>query len=325
VALSLASDFKVYNEQFQGGFIETLQQATDINGMAAQSIRIVNRLVKGHYEQEAFTDQVVTVSERDITSDAAITPIKLTQDEFIGVKKNWRIGPYQAALDAYYKTGRSPDAMPFEIGVQAAKATIVDQLNTALGATRAALETYGTTVTFSATGGTITTEGLIDTMAKAGDASARISLWVMHSKQYHDLLKDQVTDAVYRADGVTIMQGVPATLGRPVLITDSPDLVQANGVSSGIDEYHVLGLYPGALELAISEPPRVFIEQMTGSANLKLQWQAEGAYNLKLRGFQWDTTNGGIDPTNAELKTGTNWDAVVADRKLLSGVLMLVR
>lgn len=324
MATSLAGDFKVYNEQFQGGFIETLQQATDLNGQAAQAIRIVNRLIQGHYEQEAFTDQVVTVSERDITDDSSLDDVKLTQDEFVGVKKNWRIGPYAAALDAYYKTGRSPDAMPFEIGTQAAKASIVDQLNTAIGATRAALENYGATVYHDASG-TITTNDLIDTLAKAGDVAGNIALWVMHSKQYFDLLKNQVTNAIYRANGVSIMQGMPATLDRPVLVTDSVDLIEDDGISSGVDEYHVLGLYSGAIEIAISEAPRVFIEQVTGYTNLKLRWQAEGAYNLKLRGFQWDITNGQASPTNAELKTGSNWDAVVADRKLLAGVMCLTQ
>lgn len=324
MATSLFSDFEVYNAQFQGGFVETLQQQTDLTGAASQAIRVVNRLIPGHYEEEAFTDQLVTVSERDITADSSLTDAKLTQDEFVGVKKNWRIGPIAAALDAYIKSGRSPDAMPFEIGVQSAKATMVDQLNTALSACRVALENYGSTVYHDASG-TPTTNDLIDTLAKFGDAANQIVLWAMHSKNYFALLKDQVTNAIYRADGVAIMQGVPATLGRPVLVTDSTGLIQANGVSSGVDEYHVLGLTSGAIEIAISEAPRVFIEQVTGFTNLKLRYQAEGAYNLKLRGFQWDRTNGGVSPTNAELATGTNWDAVVADRKLLPGVLMLTQ
>ena len=118
----------------------------------------------------------------------------------------------------------------------------------------------------------------------------------MHSGPYFDVLKDQIADAVYRADGVMIMEGTPATLGRPVLVTDSPSLIESGGISSAEDAYSTLGLTRNAAQLTFSEPPIAVLEgPYGGQENLYLQWQGEYAYNLKLRGCEWDTGNGGLN------------------------------
>ena len=147
----------------------------------------------------------------------------------------------------------------------------------------------------------------------------------MHSKVYYDLLKDQISDAVYRANGVSIMQGTAATLGRPVMITDSASLVQTDGVSSGVDAYSTLALCPGAADVSSSEPPTVVTDLVTGLENIVYRFQGEGAYNLRLRGCEWDIANGGAPPNDAALATATNWDTVVADNKLLPGAILKTR
>jgi len=337
MATSLASDFKVYEEEFQGSFVETVMQNIDaFNAAAAGALMLDERPLLGNYEKEAFWDEIINansaLTRRDITSTSSVTAVKLTQDEFIGVKLNRRNGPYQIAVDAVRKAidaAASPEMAGREfsnvIGQQTAAEMPREMLDRALAALEAKLDSVAA-LEEDDTAAVITTEGLVDALSKFGDAAQNIRLWVMHSKVYYNLLKDQVSDAVYRADGVEIMEGVPATLGRPVLITDSASLKASNGVSTGVDAYSTLGLVPGAAQLTFSEPPFAWLtDPQTGSENIYLEWQGEYAFNLKLRGCQWDTGNGGSNPTNAAVATATNWDTVVADNKLLPGVILKTR
>jgi thiamine pyrophosphokinase len=55
-------------------------------------------------------------------------------------------------------------------------------------------------------------------------------------------------------------------------------------------------------------------------ANLEMILQGEDDYVLGLKGFKWDTTNGGVNPTTANVVTGSNWDVNVASNKDLAGV-----
>ena len=329
MAISLYSDFKVYDEQFQGAFVETIMQNVDAFNEASQGALVMRtRDLLGHYEREAFYDEVVAaaISRRDITASGAITATKLTQDEFIGVKLNRRNGPFEVSIDSMRKIGANASTQFSRvIGVQTAKAMPREMLDRALAAIEAKLDSVAA-LEYDGTAATVASVGPIQALAKFGDAAGDVVLWVMHSKVYFDLVKQQVTDAIYRANGVSIMAGVPATYGRPVLVTDSASLVEADGVSTGIDTYSTLGLVSGAGVLDISEPPIAALEgPLTGNEQLFYRWQAEYAYNLKLRGCQWDTTNGGINPTNAAVATATNWDTVVADNKLLPGVILKTR
>ena len=333
MAISLASDFKVYDEQFQGAFIETIMQNVDAFNAASQGALVMRtRELLGHYEKEAFFDEVVAsaIARRDITASGSISATKLTQDEFIGVKLNRRNGPFEVSIDSMRKTfggGAANASQRFSrvIGTQTAKAMPREMLDRALAAIEAKLDSVAA-LEEDDSAATITTEGLVDGIAKLGDAYGDIALIVMHSKPYFDLVKDQITDAVYRANGVQVMRGIPATLGKPVLVTDSASLKETNGISTGVHVYSTLILTPGAAVIDVSEPPIAALEgPLTGNEQLFYRWQAEYAYNLKLRGCQWDTTNGGQNPTDANVATATNWDTVVADNKLLPGALLKTR
>lgn len=329
MAQSLASNFTLYHAEFNGGFNETLQQnAAAFNGASRGAMRIVPQRLRGHYDKESFFDNISTlVARRDITSTSTVSDTALTQDEIIGVKLNRKVGPIGISLDALKKIGQGEDAQreaSFLIGQQAATAIQVDYLNTALKAAEAALDNVSA-LEHDRTAGTMRSEDMVDGLAKFGDAAGRILVWVMHSKVYYDLVKDQLADAVYRADGVQIVQGVPATLGRPVIVTDSASLIETDGVSTGVDAYSTLGLQAGAIEVVESEPPTMVSDLVTGYENMFYRVQGEHAYNLRLRGFKWDVTNGGANPADATLATGSNWDKAVTSDKLLPGVIVKSR
>lgn len=329
MAQSLASDFQIYHAEFNGAFVETLQQNVQgFNESSAGTIRLVPESLRGHYDKESFFDVVSSlVARRDITSTSTAADTAVTQDEFVGVKLNRKVGPIALSLDALKKIGRGEDAQreaSFIMGQQAARAIQTDYMNSALRACEAALDNVSA-LEHSATDGTLETTDLIAGLKKFGDAAGNIRAWVMHSAQFYDLLSNQVTNAIYRANGVEIMEGTPVTLGRPVVVTDSDALVETDGVSSGVDAYSVLGLVQGAIEVVESEPATMVTDLITGYENIFWRVQGEHAFNLRLRGFKWDVTNGSTNPTDATVATGTNWDKAVTSDKLLPGIIIKSR
>ncbi len=329
MATTASGDVKIYQPQFQGAFIETLQQnIAAFNELSGGALVMRERRLKGQYEYEAFFDEVSAITRRDPStgSSSTLTPVKLTQDDLISVKLHRVNGPYEWNVSAAFLAGFDPARFSLAVGEQAAIAVPREQLNNVLAALEAKLDAV-TALEHDATDGTIQTADLADGLNKFGDAAGRIVLWIMHSKVYNDLLKDQLaaTATVLGTDpfGNTIFQGVPATLGRRVLVTDSTSLLSETDVSTGDPRYSTLGLVAGAAKLELTELPFAVAEgPRTGSQNLYITFQAEYGYNMGLKGCQWDVANGGSNPTDTNVATATNWDSVVADNKLLPGVII---
>lgn len=321
MAHSLQSDFKIYQEYFDAGFVEVLQQnGAAFNGASRGAIQLRSEILKGNFAYDSFFDVVSgLVGRRDTTSTSTASDTPLTMDEFISVKLDRKVGPIGVSLDAMKKKARDPREVSFILGQQTATAVQLEQLNTALLACEAALDNIAA-LEHNASG-SITTEDLIDTLAKAGDSAGGIVAWVMHSASYFALLKDQVTDAVYRADGVSIMQGSPATLGRIVVVTDSDALAAAGEPSSDATTYSVLGLRRGAIDVVISETPTMVTELVTGYENMFYRVQGEHSYNLGLKGMRYNVSSG-ANPNAAAIGTGSNWVKSVTSDKLLPGVIL---
>jgi hypothetical protein len=51
--------------------------------------------------------------------------------------------------------------------------------------------------------------------------------------------------------------------------------------------------------------------------------QADYTFGLGLKGYAWDTGNGGKSPTDADLTTGSNWDKIATSVKHTAGVVTL--
>lgn len=328
MATTASGDVKIYQPQMQGAFIETIQQNVDAFNAASRGALVFNtRELKGQYEQEAFFDEVSNIARRDPSSDSSssATATKLTQDEFVGVKLNRRNGPYEWNISSARLAGFDPVRFSIAVGEQTAKATPQDMLDRALGALEAKLDSVAA-LEHDATDGTLATADLVDGLSKFGDAAGRIVAWVMHSKQFFDLVKAQLasTASVFASQpwGATVYEGTPVSLNRPILVTDSASLISYTDVSSGSPNYSCLGLTQGALEIALTERPLAVAEgPITGSDNLFIRWQAEYSYNLKMRGCAYNTATG-ANPTNANVATAGSWVTKVADNKLLPGVII---
>lgn len=324
MAIGTKSDFKIYNDQFYGGYIEQLAQVTDVfNAASNNALKLVPLNKKGELEYESFIKDIANVvSRRDPTSTSDATAKKVEQDEFISVKVNRKIGPVDQTLDAFKKLGRqgvSDQELSFLLGSQVAKSVAVDYVNTGLTSIVGALGDVSDLLYTVPSSANLTTDSLVKGLQKFGDRASRIVCWVMHSKPYYDLVSGQISDNITNIADFNVQTARAVTLNRPVIITDSTALKTNTGGSPDYDEYYTLGLTADAVNLLESEERTVVTELVTGKENLIVRLQGEYAFNIKLLGFKYDTTVG-ANPTTTALGTSGTWDKVLSDVKDLAGV-----
>lgn len=328
MGIGTASTFVIYNQQFWGGVIETLQTNTEVfNENSLNSIRLVTRAIKGNYEQESFLKKTAgLISRRDVTVMTAATDVNLTHGEFVGVKVNRKIGPAAHSRDSFKKLGFDPKVFSLQLGQQVGVEIAADYAASAIMSVTAAIQALGTALQYDNTGqGTPTLNhgALVKSLAKFGDKASRINAFLMHSKPYFDLVGQSLTDKIVNVADVTIYSGTIATFGKPVIVSDLSSLYNVDA-SGNITSYNVLGLTEGAVEVAESEEKDIVSQDITGLENLAIRIQGEHAYNLRVKGCAWDITNGGTNPTNTALALTTNWDKVVTDNKDMPGVICKV-
>jgi hypothetical protein len=322
------NDFKIYHEEFFGGMNEVVQQNSNVfNAASSNAIRLVPRMLKGDYDRESFFKAVETlVTRRDptSTSDAAIQ--KLEQGELQGVKLNRKIGPAYQTMDSFKKIQVDPREFSFILGQQAGEEALRDYVNTGALSVSTAIQRMSPSMVVDKTAetdSTLSAQYLIQTMAKMGDRAQRIRAWVMHSKPWFDLMEGQVSDKVTNISDVVIYGGSPGTLGRPVIVTDSPYLVNYQTVTSGPagDNYIVLGLTEDAVVMNQSEEESIMSDILLGKENIIMQYQGEYAYNIRVKGFSFGNT---VNPTAANLGLTTNWTFQMHDAKLGPGAALVV-
>lgn len=332
MGIGKASDFKVYHDQVRGGVIERLTQASAFFNAASAGALVMETISRrGDYAYESFLTNIANlITRRDTTSVSGATILSAAMEEFISVKCNRKIGPVDQTLDSFRKVlmaADGPEALSFLIGTQVAKGMEVEMLNSVLRMLRAAIAAQATNSYEIASSGTLTTEGLISGTAKFGDAYGSLVAWVMHSKVFFDLVGYQVTPSAHGDNiaGVVAQGGLPATLGRPVVVTDSAALIVDEGTSSVPDNvYHTLGLVAGAGVAENTEEEYITFDEVTGLENLVARLQGEYAYNLGAKGFKWKVATG-ANPTDTAIGTGSNWEKAATDIKDLAGIVVRSR
>jgi hypothetical protein len=320
--------FTVYDEQFQTGLWERMAQNTQaFNAASANALVLRSDVVVGEYVKSAFIDAISedAISRRDPNNLEAAGKTDITQSENISVNLYRRIGPIDKTLDAWQQIARDPGTMSLLVGNMIGDLKAKKLVNTGITAAKAAITRQSGLVldVTGKTNKTLSLEYLNKGMAKMGDAFARIACWVTHSKSYFDLVGQQITDKMDTVAGAIVYGGTPATLGRPVVVTDSPALVDDNGSSD--DDFWVLGLTQGGVTVVDSAQSRLESDTVTGLQNLVGRIQGEFAISLGVRGFAWDTTAGGANPMDAALATTTNWNKVATSLKDCAGIAIKCR
>lgn len=212
---------------------------------------------------------------------------------------------------------RSPEEAGVVVGRQMAEDSIADMLNTAVLVYAAAIGQVANVVYDHSATGAMSLVALNKGAAKFGDRAGAIVAWVMHSKSAFDIYGEALTNAnrLFVFGNVRVIED---GFGRPLVVTDSPNLITAGTP----DHYQALGLTPGAVLVSQNGDFTDNVETKNGDENIIRTYQAEWSYNVGVQGFAWDKTNGGKSPTNAALGTATNWDRYATSDKDLAGVLV---
>ncbi|PBJ02098.1 major capsid protein [Pseudomonas sp. ACN5] len=317
--MSLAQ-MQVFNDFIMPATLETLDQMTAaFNAASNGAIVISAEGFTGDFLQESFFQNLGAAQRRvdRYAANGAVSPTDLTELKNSSVKVAGGFGPlrYEPAQMTWLQR---PTVQGIEVASRAfAEVLLKDQLNTAIAALVAAITAQaGVTNDVSATAG-ITQAALNNAHAKFGDASQNLVAQVMQGTTWHKLVGQAIANStnLFVAGNVRVVD----ILGKVTVVTDAPSLMQAGTPNKEI----ILSLVPGAALVHDSRDQVSNVETTNGKGRIETTIQTDYSFGLGLKGYTWDTTNGGASPTDAELATGTNWDKTAASIKHTAGVALI--
>jgi hypothetical protein len=305
-----------------------------VSEMVAQQIELFNAATRGTIILRSasdnggdFSDQTFwqlmsgAIRRRDPYGSGTVSAIELQMLVDTMVKVAAGTPPINIPPVMFDWIGHNPEEGGVVIAQQLAPLMMQDMLNTAISALAAALSGQATNLS-DVSGGTGGAElfnpaNIVLGKAKIGDRSSDIAAWVVHSKPMHNYWTNGVANAerLYNYGTVAV---VSDPFGVPMIMSDVPALVIAGSPT----DYLSLGLLPGAALIERNTDFTQNIDTRNGDENILRSYQAEWSYNLGLKGFTWDKTNGQKAPTSATIATGTNWDMTVTSHKDLAGVVV---
>ena len=314
------ANMKVFNRQVQTSTIETLAQMVDkFNAASAGSILLTSEGFEGDYRFENFFSSLHAAQRRvdRYATNASVSPTNLAQLQNIGVKVGGGFGPIQWEPGQLAWVEQNPAAAIEAISRNLAEAMMKDQLNSVIAALVGAIEAQGAATVFDTGTGPLTYADLNSAHALFGDSSQLIVANVLDGAAYHALIGQNLanTAQLFMANGVTVVD----ILGKRMVVTDAPALRETG---TGADQ-KALGLVAGAGTVYDGSDLITNIETTNGLQRIVTTMQADYSFGVALKGYQWDTTNGGKSPTDAELATGSNWDKIATSIKHTAGVLAL--
>lgn len=311
------SDLQVFSEHAQTAMTETLdQQIQKFNAASAGAIVLRSAAHEGDFSDTALYAKVSgLVRRRNAYGSGAVSATSLTQLLDTSVKVAAGTPPVEIDPSQFLWIQKSPEEAGVIIGRQLAEDTLADMLNTALLAYRVTVAANTDLVNDVSGGATTSLAALNIGASKFGDRSQAIVAWVMHSKAIFDLYGQALTNTnrLFQFGNVRVIED---GFGRPLVVTDSPSLLATA-------KYHSCGLVSGGIMVDQNNDFISNIETTNGDENIGRTFQAEWSYNLGMKGYAWDQTNGGKSPNDTALGTATNWDQYATSDKDTAGVMVI--
>jgi hypothetical protein len=311
---------QVFNDYVMPATLETLDQMlAAFNAASNGAIVLSPEGFTGDFLQESFFQNLASAQRRvnRYAAQAAVTPVDLTELQNTTVKVAGGFGPvrYEPSQMTWLQR---PTAQGIEVASRAfAEILLKDQLNTAIAALVAAITAQAAAVNdVSATAG-ISQAGLNSSHAKFGDASQNLVAQVMTGSSWHKLVGQNLANVnnLFLAGNVRVVD----ILGKTSVVTDAPALSQTGTPNKEI----ILSLASGAALVHDSRDIISNVETSNGQTRIETTIQVDYTFGLGLKGYTWDTANGGKSPTSAALATGTNWDKTAASIKDTAGVALI--
>lgn len=309
------SDMVVFNDQTQTVATEVVaQEVNKFNAASNGAILLGSESTIGDFVEEASYKAIASlVGRRDAYGTGTLTPKALQQLKDVSVKVDQSVGPVEWTVEQFRRLGKSEEEAGLIIGEQAALGLIQDYLNTGAASLKSAIGANASLVNDYSLTGTAKLVELNNAAGKFGDRQQQLAAWLMHSKVFTDLTNEAITNTsrLYTIGNINVMQD---GLGRVYVVSDIPALLDTN--------YHTLGLVQGAM-MVETNSLTTMTQPKASTENMGVIWKGESSFTLGLKGYAWDTANGGKSPTDAELATATNWDQVVTDVKDTAGVMLI--
>jgi hypothetical protein len=205
-----------------------------------------------------------------------------------------------------------------------ADALLADQLNTGVGCAVAAIENQAALVNDVSAGtsgaGALTQVTLNGSHAKFGDMSQMLRADIMSGAAYHKLIEKGLQNGERLFESTTVT--VQSILGKIFVVSDIPALFEV-AVDAKPNKTKVLSLVDRGIIIDNTSDIVTNLETTNGKNRIETTWQADYTFGAKLKGYAWDTENGGKSPTDAALFTGTNWEVKKASLKHTAGTLAI--
>lgn len=317
------SDLAVYSEYAYTSMTEVLrQQVEKFNAASNGAITLRAAANQGDYNDKVFFQKISNlVRRRNPYGSGAVAAKSMVHLVDTMVKIAAGTPPVRLDPGQYRWIQQNPEVAGAALGQQLAVATMADMLNTAIMSCNAALSGVAA-VNYDATSDTPDTlnpVALNNAAAKFGDRSSDITCWVTHSVPMHNFYGNALTNTaqLFKYDTVNVMAD---PFGRLFIVSDITTLFTAGTPNVA----YVLGLVPGGVIVEQNNDFDFNVEKSNGDENIISTYQAEWSYNLGIKGFAWDKTNGGHAPDDTALAVNTNWDKIVSDNKDLAGVRLKV-
>lgn len=318
------SDMEVFNTYFMPATIETLAQLVEkFNAASGGAILLTTEGFDGDFLQTSFYAGLAGARRRvnRYGSNDVVTPVDLTQLKHNTVKVAGGFGPvrYEPSQMTWL---RKPTAEGIEVASRYfAESLLQDQLNTAIATLVAAISNQGAAATVDVSGSKkVDYIAVNDSHALFGDHSSQLIAQVMDGAQFHTFIGQNLTNAqqLFQSSNVRVVD----ILGRLVVVTDAPALYSAATTEpSAPAKRRVLSLTSGAATVHDTRNLITNIDTTNGKERIETTLQIDYEFGVGLRGYAWDTANGGASPDDAALGTGSNWDKVAASIKHTAGVL----
>lgn len=314
------SNMKVFSQYIKSATIETLAQMVEkFNAASNGAIRLTTQGVDGDFLQESIWKGLHSAQRRvdRYASNGAQSATALAQLQQNSVKVAGGFGPILWEPSQLSWIEKDPAEALEVISRNLAEAIIADQLNTSVAALAAAIGNVAAATNDVSASDGITYSAINAAHAKFGDASGSLVAQVMTGEVFHKLIGQNLTNAerLFTSNGVTVVD----ILGKAVVVTDAPSLY----VAGTPNKQKVLSLTDSAAIVHDGSDIVTNIESSNGKERIETTFQADYSFALGLKGYAWDTANGGKSPTDAKIATGANWTKFVTSVKATAGVITI--
>lgn len=314
------SDMQVFNQYAYLSATETIGQQVELFNVATNGALVLQSASnQGDFSFEAMFKQISgLVGNRNAYGSGDLTAVDLEQLQNASVKVGGQTKLVRYEPQAFDWIQRNQEEAGVAYGEQVAAGMMQYYLNTAIGSLVAAFTGQAAAVVVDKSAdGTASLGFLNDGAAKFGDRAGSLAAWVMHSKSLHDIYGNALANSERLFDFGNV-RVVSDGFGRPLIMTDSTHLIDSA-------KYRQIGLVSGACMIEDNGDMRTYNEQKISVENVQHTMKSEFSFNVGLKGYTWDTANGGKSPDDTKLATSTNWDKSATEIKDTAGVMVITK